>query len=366
LNLSRDKPDFTAISLYKIFGFPDLGALIVRKSTTAPILDARRYFGGGTVDMVISIDGSWHAKKDDSLHDAHEDGTLPFHNIIALGHALDSIDRIYGGMDAVSRHTALLAAELHDTLKGLKHANSGTPLIELYKDANAQYGNPRTQGATVAFNVKQADGSFVGYQDVEKAADAQRIYVRSGGLCNPGGVALYLGWQPQHMKAAYAYGHRCSKPIQGIGGRATGVVRASLGACSSRKDILALVDFLKMAYLEGSEVEPTGQSVDAVFDGVADKPEEFQAVTESTSSCHPPAPALPANAPRPTATIPRAASFQDSGSQTTTLEVSPDEGSDKAISTSQRISSARRWARSVLVKKTGPQTTVVTVKEVRS
>jgi molybdenum cofactor sulfurtransferase len=46
-------PDFTVLSLYKMFGFPDLGALIVRKAAGA-IFDKRRYFGGGTVEMVVS------------------------------------------------------------------------------------------------------------------------------------------------------------------------------------------------------------------------------------------------------------------------------------------------------------------------
>lgn len=103
LHISKWKPDFVALSFYKIFGFPDLGALLVRKDRGARILNARRYFGGGTVDMVIALDGHWHAKKMSSLHDAHEDGTLPFHNIIALGHAIKSLNRIYGGMINISK-----------------------------------------------------------------------------------------------------------------------------------------------------------------------------------------------------------------------------------------------------------------------
>jgi molybdenum cofactor sulfurtransferase len=40
-------PDFLTLSFYKIFGFPDLGALIVRKAA-GHVFDRRRYFGGGT------------------------------------------------------------------------------------------------------------------------------------------------------------------------------------------------------------------------------------------------------------------------------------------------------------------------------
>jgi molybdenum cofactor sulfurtransferase len=48
-NVFRDvdqAPDFTCLSLYKIFGFPDIGALVVRKES-GHILTLRRYFGGG-------------------------------------------------------------------------------------------------------------------------------------------------------------------------------------------------------------------------------------------------------------------------------------------------------------------------------
>lgn len=52
-------PDFTVLSLYKIFGFPDLGALIIRKDAGS-VFDKRRYFGGGTVEMVVSSSDTSH------------------------------------------------------------------------------------------------------------------------------------------------------------------------------------------------------------------------------------------------------------------------------------------------------------------
>lgn len=54
LDLSKHEPDFVALSFYKIFGFPTgLGALLVRNSSEA-VLDKKKYFGGGTVDVVLS------------------------------------------------------------------------------------------------------------------------------------------------------------------------------------------------------------------------------------------------------------------------------------------------------------------------
>ncbi|KAG7292528.1 hypothetical protein NEMBOFW57_002563 [Staphylotrichum longicolle] len=43
-------PDFVCVSFYKVFGFPDLGGLVVRKES-GHILALRKYFGGGTVSM---------------------------------------------------------------------------------------------------------------------------------------------------------------------------------------------------------------------------------------------------------------------------------------------------------------------------
>jgi molybdenum cofactor sulfurtransferase len=249
-------PDFTAISFYKIFGFPNIGALIVRKAS-AHVLQDRRYFGGGTVDMIISINDTWHAKKDATVHDRLEDGTLPFHSIFALDHGISVHERLYGlnPMRYISMHTAQLGLKLYEGLSKMMHSN-GTPVVRIYKDAKAIYGDPSVQGATIAFNVQRPDGSLIGFEEVEKAADERQIYVRSGSLCNPGGVATYLEWSPAEMRAAYASGHRCANPRQIVLGKATGVVRVSLGAMSIVADVTTFLDFLEDVYVDRYRVEP--------------------------------------------------------------------------------------------------------------
>ncbi|KAJ6003578.1 hypothetical protein N7522_006270 [Penicillium canescens] len=84
-------PDFTALSFHKIFGFPDLGALIVRKS-------------------------QWHAKKDTSIHEQLNNDTLPFQSIIVLDAAIKMHKRLYGSMSNSSAHTGFLAQRLYDQL----------------------------------------------------------------------------------------------------------------------------------------------------------------------------------------------------------------------------------------------------------
>jgi len=64
-------PDFMAVSFYKIFGFPDLGALIVRKKS-GHILSWRKYFGGGTVDRLTVMHEPFVMRKSDHLHEGRE------------------------------------------------------------------------------------------------------------------------------------------------------------------------------------------------------------------------------------------------------------------------------------------------------
>jgi len=244
----ENAPDFVTMSFYKVFGYPDLGALIVRKAS-AGVLRRRRCFYGGTVDMVIAIDRAWHALRDGPLHDRLEDGTLPFHNIIALGHAIDTHTRLYGNMSNISRHTAALTRHMYGRLSSLKHTN-GRAVCRIYNDPAATYGDARTQGATITFNVIAADGTPVGYADVEKLADTRRIAIRSGSLCNPGGFATYLGWTGQEMGLAYDAGHRCSDVTQVVYGKLTGVVRASLGAMSNLDDVQRFLQFLEEFYVD--------------------------------------------------------------------------------------------------------------------
>ncbi|KAL1614002.1 hypothetical protein SLS54_010072 [Diplodia seriata] len=122
----RMAPDFTVLSLYKIFGFPDLGAMIVRKGAIG-IFEKRRYFGGGTVDMVVCGKEQWHAKKEESLHAHLEDGTLPIHSIMALHSALDVHKKLFGSLERVSRHAMFLAKRLFDGLSSLRHGNGLPP-----------------------------------------------------------------------------------------------------------------------------------------------------------------------------------------------------------------------------------------------
>ncbi|KAI0022423.1 pyridoxal phosphate-dependent transferase [Xylariomycetidae sp. FL0641] len=245
-------PDFTCLSLYKIFGFPDLGALVVRRDS-GHILTLRKYFGGGTVSMVATLGEPWHRSKGlqaptYKLHEGLEDGTLPFHSILALGEAIDVHRRLYGSMSRISGHTSYLVARLYRRMSSLCHAN-GRPLCRIYNE-NRDFGRPDKQGSAIAFNILRADGHYVPYSDVERSANAAGIYIRSGGVCNPGGIFTSLGYEPWMTERALSAGHHCgSHGISILHRMPTGIVRASLGAMSTKHEVDAFVDFLRTTFL---------------------------------------------------------------------------------------------------------------------
>ncbi|KAF5608812.1 molybdenum cofactor sulfurase [Fusarium pseudoanthophilum] len=240
-------PDFTVFSLYKIFGFPDLGALLVKRSSEW-MFDNRKYFGGGTVDMVVSGKEKWHAPKSQFLHERLEDGTLPFHNIVALDIAMDIHRRLFGSMAQISSHTSYLTQRMFQELSNMRHAN-GTPVCKLYTSASSDK-NILGNGPVVSFNLRNSQGAWISLAEFEKLANLKNIHIRTGGLCSPGGIASALDLQPWEMKKNFSAGFRCGADNDIMSGKPTGVIRASLGAMSTKTDVDGFVAFLKEFYQE--------------------------------------------------------------------------------------------------------------------
>ncbi|KAH3938403.1 hypothetical protein HBH53_260410 [Parastagonospora nodorum] len=102
------------------------------------------------------------------------------------------------------------------------------------------YGDPKTQRAT--FIIPYAISSIL---------RSNNIYVRTGSLCNPAGIAPALGLSSAGMRAAFDKGFRCnqrsdlyenSKPIS--------IVRVTIGAISTLGDIKRLVECIKQQLIE--------------------------------------------------------------------------------------------------------------------
>lgn len=266
LSDSASAPDFTVLSFYKIFGFPDLGALIVRKDSAA-ILQHRRYFGGGTVEMVVCLKEEWHARKSTSTHEAFEDGTLPIHSIMALKHSMDVHQELFGSLEKISQHTSNLAKRLYDGLFCLRHG-TGTPVCEIYTDSADNYGDAKRQGATIAFNMRNSRGVWVSNAEVEKLASIRNIQLRTGGLCNPGGIATSLTLAPWEMKENFSAGQRCGNENDIMAGKPTGMIRVSLGAMSISSDVDTFLDFVREFFLHPAALQTEDDSAEPIIESI--------------------------------------------------------------------------------------------------
>ncbi|OAG11413.1 PLP-dependent transferase [Paraphaeosphaeria sporulosa] len=239
-------PDFLTMSFYKIFGYPNLGALLVRKAA-AHVFNQRRYFGGGTTDMITCNEDTWVARKK-GLSESVEDGTGPAHSILALDCAIRVHQKLYGGLEQVSKHTSWLARQLYEQLSSLRHSN-GRLVCVIYKDPASTYGDRTTQGATVAFNVYGTDGRYFDTALVSNEAMACKIHIRAGSLCNPAGMAHTLGYDDHELRRVYSAGLRCGEG-NSFTGRPLGMVRVSFGACSILDDVVAFMNFMKASFVD--------------------------------------------------------------------------------------------------------------------
>ncbi|CAL1547716.1 unnamed protein product [Lymnaea stagnalis] len=251
LNLSESKPDFVTISFYKIFGYPTgLGALLVNKRAWNTL--KKTYFGGGTVAMSTAKERFQVFRE--TLHDRFEDGTLPFLSIISLRHGLDIVQKLAGGITKVSEHVFSVAQYFHHHLQSLCHGN-GQALAVIY--GGVQFENPGGQGGIVTFNLKRADGNFIGYAEVDKFAQLHEVHLRTGCFCNIGACQQYLQLSAQLIKENLAAGHVCGDNMDLINGRPTGAVRISFGYMSTIGDARACLRFIADSFLENPPVIPS-------------------------------------------------------------------------------------------------------------
>ena len=252
LSDAASAPDFIVLSFYKIFGFPDLGALIVCKDSGA-IFKHRQYFSGGTVDVVTCLDQDWHLMKEDAIHSRLEDGTLPVHSIVALDCAISVHETLYGTLEQISTHVSYLARLMYEKLKLMQHSN-GLPVCQFYNDTLSSYDDSRTQGPIIAFNLRDSRGNYISSHELQKLTTLRNIHLRAGNICNPGGVASSLGLSSWDLRKSYIKGFRCGNNNDTSDGRPLGVIRISLGAMNVLEDIVVLIDFIDEFFVDKSPI----------------------------------------------------------------------------------------------------------------
>ncbi|KAJ2527492.1 hypothetical protein GGH20_003049, partial [Coemansia sp. RSA 1937] len=267
-------PDFVAMSMYKIFGAPTgLGALLIRRSSV-PFLRTKRYFGGGTV-AGLTFDQPWQVYRSD-IEARLEDGTVNFHDIISLHHALDAHANIYDSIDMVARHARAVTEYAVRELRALRHRN-GRLVCEVYGHTGESVFGP-----TVAFNVKDRAGRYIGYMEVERLAVMAGISLRAGRFCNPGAAQKWLCLSAQELMKHASLGYVCGDDHDLVDDKPVGALRVSFGAMTSIEDIDQLVKFLLYQFrdynmsesaisrlpIDTMEISPTALSVNAQVDKV--------------------------------------------------------------------------------------------------
>ena len=234
LDLTQWKPDYVALSFYKMFGYPTgVGALLVRW----PALEKlhRPWFSGGTI-TVASVQGDRHYLASGAA--AFEDGTLDYANIPAVETGLDLLDTV--GLPRIHERLRCLTGWLLDGLLAMRHDN-GRLLLRLYGPATTE-----GRGATLAFNLYDAGGAVIPHTTVEARASAHGISLRTGCFCNPGAGEVARGLAEDELARCFREsGERMDREdlIRCIDAESTGAVRISLGLASNFADAQAFLTF---------------------------------------------------------------------------------------------------------------------------
>ncbi|XP_064594606.1 molybdenum cofactor sulfurase-like [Liolophura sinensis] len=250
LDLSQHKPDFVSLSFYKMFGYPTgLGALVVHRDAVKTL--KKTYFGGGTV--AVSVAKSQFHVDTPRIPDRFEDGTVSFLDIISLRHGFDALNKIGGGMVAISNHTFSVARYFYHELKNLHHGN-GNPLAVIYCDT--VFDDISTQGAVVNFNILRGNGQYAGFAEVDKLAQLHNIHLRTGCFCNIGACQKHLGLTEEQIKKNYDAGHVCGDNKDLVDGLPTGSVRITFGYMSTIDDAQKCLQFLADCFLEDVKDKP--------------------------------------------------------------------------------------------------------------
>jgi len=247
LDLSAVRPEFVAVSWYKLFGYPTgVGCLLVRRDALPRL--RRPWFSGGTI-WGVSVQGGWHRMLDDE--GAFEDGTLNFLSIPDVTNGLDWIDGI--GIDLIHQRVSMLTGWLLESLGRLKHAN-GAPLIRLHGPADLT-----SRGGIVSFNFLDPAGRVVDERAVARDASAVGISLRTGCFCNPGAGEWAFGLGRSDVRGPWwrvlvagGFSRQAVTTVDDylsrIGLPTGGAVRVSLGVASNLADVEAFLDFAEHAY----------------------------------------------------------------------------------------------------------------------
>jgi molybdenum cofactor sulfurtransferase len=234
LDLSRWRPDFVALSFYKMFGWPTgVGCLIARRDALAKL--ERPWFSGGTV-VTAFVQREWHQPAPGPAH--FEDGTVDFLGLPAVEIGLRHLEKI--GVETIHGHVQMLATSMLEALESVRHGNDAS-VATIYGPLDFD-----RRGATIAFNFLHPDGQVVDERYVDRVARRHNISLRTGCFCNPGAGEVAFTISPETLVGGeFGEGMTLEDYIDAIGLPSGGAIRASLGIASNLSDIDRFVTFAR-------------------------------------------------------------------------------------------------------------------------
>jgi selenocysteine lyase/cysteine desulfurase len=237
LDLSEIKPDFVAISFYKMFGFPTgVGALIARRDKLAKL--ERPWFAGGTI-TIASVQANAHSMAEGEAR--FEDGTINYLAFPAVEFGLRHLSKV--GMQGIQTRVHIFTGWLLERMNALKHTN-GSPLVKILGP-----GDTQARGGTIAFNILDQDGVSFDIRLIESLANEAGISLRTGCFCNPGAGEVAFEVSQEEIERffdaekAYSFDQLRSGFFENYG-RDVGAVRVSVGIATNFADVHAFLEFL--------------------------------------------------------------------------------------------------------------------------
>lgn len=243
----RENPtvDGIVVSFYKMFGYPTgIGALVVKESFLAQL--KRPWFAGGTVD-VVQVPGTLVTMALD-MHEQFEDGTI---NYLGLPAITNGLRYLAPKIPLAASRLFPLFSWLSVELQKLTHDTTGGPVLKILSRLPSKaLADTRDRwqvagkevGATLSIMFLDPDGNMLPNSFIEHAAAQQRISLRTGCVCNPGGAAAILGIEHNMalLKPGVTY-----KDFEHWVGRELGVVRISLGLVTDFEDVWNVLLFAR-------------------------------------------------------------------------------------------------------------------------
>ena len=237
LDLAQYRPDFLAISFYKMFGFPTgVGVLIARRDKLTKL--RRPWFAGGTI-AIASVQANAHSMAEGEAR--FEDGTINYLSFPAVEFGLRHLHAV--GMETIQRRVAILTGWLLETMRTLVHRN-GKPLVTIHGPNDVQ-----DRGGTIAFNVLDPDGDSVDIRLIESMAHDAGISLRTGCFCNPGAGEVAFHVSRAEIErffeegASYTFDQLRAGFMENFG-RDIGAVRVSVGLVTNFADVQTFIEFL--------------------------------------------------------------------------------------------------------------------------